>query len=79
MSTQKQTSETDKNQDIMFNKEDRQTQQRENKREEGKGSTIQLGNQRIDLNPDGTYRDKNQLIDKMSEDSFPASDPPSTY
>jgi len=80
MSTQ-QTSQTDKNQDPMFNKQDRsqQTQQRENKKEEGQGSTIKLGDTKVELNPDGTYKDKNQLIDKMSEDSFPTSDPPATY
>jgi hypothetical protein len=35
--------------------------------------------QEEDFNLDEYYKDKNNFVDKVSEDSFPASDPPSTY
>ncbi|HYE01564.1 MAG TPA: hypothetical protein VEH84_19430 [Alphaproteobacteria bacterium] len=42
------------------------------------GRQVPNFNSNIKPGADGTY-DRNQLADKMSEDSFPTSDPPSTY
>lgn len=38
-----------------------------------------FGESKKDSNLDEYYTDKNNFVDKVSEDSFPASDPPSTY
>jgi len=76
------TQENKAQQDLLSQKQDKSQQmqqQRENIREEGQKSSIKLGDTKVNLNPDGTYKDKNELIDKMSADSFPSSDPPSTY